>query len=81
MQCFQAAGQTFPARKFSVKPEMLRKVVAASPLLAAAAVKEAGSEKGYLHTYEGGAKKEASVQPLLFKPSELPLYKSARPAR
>lgn len=61
---------------------MIRKLSVTGPLLAAAAVKEAsGNEKGYLHTYEGGPKKENPLQPLLFKPSELPIYKSARPDR
>lgn len=61
---------------------MMRKIVISSPLFAAAAVKEAGgNEKGYLHTYEGGAKKDGAQPPLLLKPSELPIYKSARPQR
>lgn len=61
---------------------MMRRLVISSPLIAAAAVKDAsGSEKGYLHTYEGGAKKEGAPQPLLLKPSELPIYKTARPQR
>lgn len=61
---------------------MIRKIVISSPVFAAAAVKEAGAnEKGYLHTYEGGTKKDATQQPLLFKPSELPIYKTARPQR
>lgn len=53
----------------------MRKVLFASPLFAAAAVKDTGSgEKGYVHTYEGH-NKNAPPKQLIFRPSELPIYK------
>uniref|UniRef100_A0A336LQL4 MICOS complex subunit n=1 Tax=Culicoides sonorensis TaxID=179676 RepID=A0A336LQL4_CULSO len=58
---------------------MIRKIALSSPLFAAAAVESRGDtkkdDKGYLHTYEGSAKKDPNVKPLIYKPSELPLYK------
>lgn len=59
--------------------DMIRRLVSSSPLLAAAAVESRGeskkSDSGYLHTYQGAAKKDPNVKPLIFKPSELPLYR------
>lgn len=58
---------------------MIRKLAFSGPLLAAAAVESRGDgkkdDKGYLHTYQGSAKKDPDVKPLIYKPSELPLYK------
>lgn len=58
---------------------MIRKLALSSPLLAAAAVENRGDgkkdDKGYLHTYQGSAKRDADVKPLIYRPSELPLYK------
>lgn len=58
---------------------MIRKLALSSPLLAAAAVENRGDgkkdDKGYLHTYQGSAKKDPDVKPLIYRPSELPLYK------
>jgi len=53
---------------------MLRKAVFSSPLLAAAAVKDVSGEKGYVHTYDGAAKKDPKVKQLIYRPSDLPLY-------
>lgn len=65
---------------FLYLPEMIRKLTLSSPLLAAAAVESRGDGKkdsGYLHTYQGSAKKDPDVKPLIYRPSELPLYKAA----
>lgn len=58
---------------------MIRKLTLSSSVLAAAAVENRGDskkdDKGYLHTYQGSAKKDPNVKPLVYRPSELPLYK------